>query len=47
MIKEFLEQKRLESRMDEKTLKIAKALEVLLDNELITFDEARNITVNL
>jgi|TARA_R100000458_G_scaffold37029_1_gene34498 hypothetical protein len=47
MIKEFLEQKRLESQMDKKTLEIAKALEVLLDNELITFDEARNITVNL
>ena len=46
--KDFMEayehQKELEKIMDEKTLKICKALEVLLDYELITFDQVFEIT---
>jgi len=39
----FNHQKELGKTMDEKTLKICKALEVLLDEELITFDQCFEI----
>tara|TARA_R100001129_G_scaffold102008_1_gene69765 strand:- start:3155 stop:3301 length:147 start_codon:yes stop_codon:yes gene_type:complete len=41
--KDYINMKRLEKQMDEKTYSIAKALDVLLDNNLITFDEAEKI----